>query len=61
MALYGRSYYNDLDDPSQNKPRRLIMAEVTLKGLGGLSGNLANLLRQKIIGYSQVENTWNSR
>lgn len=60
MALYGRSYYNDLDDPSQDKPRRLIMAEVTLKGLGGLSGNLANLLRQKIIGYSQVENTWNS-
>ncbi|MFZ3191698.1 MAG: LPS assembly protein LptD [Moraxellaceae bacterium] len=61
MALYGRSYFNDLDDPSQSKPRRLIMAEVTLKGLGGLSGNLANLLRQKIIGYSQVENTWNSR
>lgn len=61
MALYGRSYFNDLDDPSQNRPRRLIMAEVTLKGLGGLSGNLANLLRQKIMGYSQVENTWNSR
>jgi LPS-assembly protein len=61
MALYGRSYFNDLDDPSQSKPRRLIMAEVTLKGLGGLSGNLANLLRQKIMGYSQVENTWNSR
>ncbi|MEC7119321.1 MAG: LPS assembly protein LptD [Pseudomonadota bacterium] len=61
VALYGRSYYNDLDDPSTTKPRRLIMAELTLKGLGGLSGNLANLLRQKIIGYSQVENTWNSR
>lgn len=61
MALYGRSYYNDLDDPSQSSPRRLIMAEVTLKGLGGLSGNLANLLRQKIIGYSQVEHSWNSR
>lgn len=61
VALYGRSYYNDLDDPSQSTPRRLIMAEITLKGLGGLSGNLANLLRQKIIGYSQVENTWNSR
>lgn len=61
VAVYGRSFFNDLDDPSQSKPRRLIMAEVTLKGLGGLSGNLANLLRQKIMGYSQVENTWNSR
>lgn len=61
MALYGRSYYNDLDDPNTSKPRRIIMAEVTLKGLAGLSGNLASLLRQKILGYTQVETSWNSR
>ena len=53
--------YNDLDDPNTNKPRRIIMAEVTLKGLAGLSGNLSNLLRQKILGYTQVETSWNSR
>lgn len=61
IALYGRSYYNDLDDPNTNKPRRIIMAEVTLKGLAGLSGNLSSLLRQKILGYTQVETSWNSR
>lgn len=61
MAVYARSYYNDLDDPNTNKPRRIIMAEVTLKGLAGLSGNLSNLLRQKILGYTQVETSWNSR
>lgn len=61
MAVYGRSYYNDLDDSNVAKPRRLIMAELTLKGLAGLSGNLSSLLRQKIFGYSQVETSWNSR
>lgn len=61
VSLYGRRYYNDLDDPQSSTPRRAIMAELTLKGLGGLSGNLAALLRQKILGYSQVDTTWNSR
>jgi LPS-assembly protein len=61
MALYGRSYYNDLDETTESKPRRLVMAEFTLKGLAGLSGNLANLLRQKILGYTQVDTSWSSR
>jgi len=61
MAVYGRSYFNDLDQPTDSKPRRLIMAELTLKGLAGLSGNLANLLRQKILGYTQVDTSWSSR
>ena len=61
VSLYGRRYYNDLDDPRVTRPRHGVMAEVTLKGLGGLSGNLAALLRQKVIGYSEVENTWNTR
>lgn len=61
MALYGRSYYNDLDEPADSKPRRLIMAEFTLKGLAGLSGNLSSLLSQKILGYTQVDTSWSSR
>lgn len=61
MAIYGRSYFNDLDQPTNSKARRLIMAEFTLKGLAGLSGNLANLLQQKILGYTQVDTSWRSR
>lgn len=61
MALYGRSYYNDLDEPANSKPRRVIMAEFTLKGLAGLSGNLSSLLSQKILGYTQVNTSWSSR
>ncbi len=63
VSLYGRSYYNDLDDPSlpEIKPKRAIMAEITLKGLAGFSGNLGSLLQQKISGYKQVESSWNDR
>lgn len=62
-SVYGRSYYNDLDDPSAAniKPKRAIMAEITLKGLAGLSGSLGSLLQQKISGYQQVESSWNER
>jgi LPS-assembly protein len=63
VSLYGRSYYNDLDDPKAPgiKPKRAIMAEITLKGLAGFSGNLGSLLQQKITGYKQVETSWNDR
>lgn len=61
LSVYSRRYYNDLDDPQSTRPRHAIMAELTLKGLGGLSGDLSGLLRQKILGYSQVEKSWNSR
>lgn len=62
-SLYGRYYYNDLDDPTlaEVKPKRAIMMEITLKGLAGFSGNLGNLLQQKILGYQQVETLWNER
>ena len=62
-SLYGRSYFNDLDDPSAAgvKPKRAIMMEISLKGLAGFSGNLNSLLEQKILGYQQVETLWNER
>ncbi|XID75916.1 LPS-assembly protein LptD [Alkanindiges sp. WGS2144] len=62
-SLYGRSYFNDLDDPTAAgiKPKRAIMMEITLKGLAGFSGNLSSLLQQKILGYQQVETLWNER
>ena len=36
VSVYGRSYYNDLDDINEPgvKPKRAVMAEFTLKGLG---------------------------
>lgn len=63
VSLYGRSYYNDLDDPNlpNIKAKRAIMVEISLKGLAGFSGNLNTLLQQKISGYQQVESTWNER
>ena len=62
-SLYGRSYYNDLDDPraADVKAKRAIMVEISLKGLAGFSGNLGNLLQRKILGYQQVETLWNER
>lgn len=62
-SVYGRSYYNDLDEPTTAgiKPKRAIMMEISLKGLAGFSGNLSNLLQQKILGYQQVETLWNER
>ena len=62
-SLYGRSYFNDLDEPTVAgvKPKRAIMMEISLKGLAGFSGNLNSLLEQKILGYQQVETLWNER
>lgn len=62
-SLYGRTYYNDLDDPTAAnvKARHAVMMEISLKGLAGFSGNLNSLLKQKILGYQQVETLWKDR
>ncbi len=61
MALYARRYYNPLDEVSNSKVHRLIMAEFSLKGLAGLSGNLSKLLQQNIFGYTQADSSWKNR
>ena len=60
VSVYGRSYYNDLDnvnDPGV-KPKRAVMAEFTLKGLGGLNNKLSSLLENRILGFDKVNQSW---
>lgn len=63
VSVYGRSYYNDLDDP--NTPdvhrKRAIMAEVTLKGLGALNSKLASLLESRVLGFNKINQSWTQR
>ncbi len=63
VSVYARRYYNDLDDPTdENTPaKKAIMAEFSLKGLGGLSGKLASLLEDRVIGFDHVNQTWTQR
>lgn len=62
-SVYARSYYNDLDDPKDPNvsAKKAVMAEFTLKGLGGLSGRLASLLKQRVIGFDHANQTWTER
>ena len=60
VSVYGRSYYNDLDnvnDPNV-KPKRAVMAEFTLKGLGNLNNKLSSLMENRILGYDKVNQSW---
>ncbi|OTG65230.1 LPS-assembly protein LptD [Acinetobacter silvestris] len=60
VSVYGRSYFNDLDnvnDPNV-KPKRAVMAEFTLKGLGGLNNKLSSLLENRILGFDKVNQSW---
>ena len=63
VSVYGRSYYNDLDDPKDQNVnvKRAIMAEFTLKGLGGLGGKLANLLEHRVLGFDRINKSWTER
>jgi LPS-assembly protein len=63
MSIYARSYYNDLDDPTKANvsAKRAIMAEFSLKGLGGLSGKLTSLLENRVIGFNHANQTWTQR
>ncbi|MEB3766663.1 LPS-assembly protein LptD [Acinetobacter sp. MD2] len=60
VSVYGRSYFNDLDDVTQAgvKRKNAIMAEFTLKGLGSFSNRLASLLEQRIIGFNKSNQSW---
>ncbi|MGE8523254.1 MAG: LPS-assembly protein LptD, partial [Acinetobacter pseudolwoffii] len=63
VSVYGRSYYNDLDNVNDSnvKAKRAIMAEVSLKGLGGLSSKLTSLLENRILGFNNINQTWTER
>ena len=60
VSVYGRSYYNDLDDVNapDTKQKRAVMAEFTLKGLGGLNSKLSSLLENRILGFDKVKQNW---
>ncbi|AMW79138.1 LPS export ABC transporter periplasmic protein LptC [Acinetobacter sp. TGL-Y2] len=60
VSVYGRSYFNDLDNVrnSDVKPKRAVMAEFTLKGLGGLNSKLSSLLENRILGFDKVKQNW---
>lgn len=63
VSVYGRSYYNDLDDPRDPtiSAKKAVMAEFSLKGLGGLSNRLSTLLRDRVIGFNHVNQNWTER
>lgn len=60
ISVYGRSYFNDLDDVTlpDAKPKRAIMAELTFKGLGGFNNKLSSLLNSRVLGYDKVNQSW---
>ncbi|WP_416202741.1 hypothetical protein, partial [Acinetobacter pittii] len=40
---------------------RAIMAEITLKGLGGLNNKLASLLENRVLGFNKINQSWTQR
>ncbi|WP_298141478.1 LPS assembly protein LptD [uncultured Acinetobacter sp.] len=63
VSVYGRSYYNDLDDVNapEAKPKRAVMAEFSLKGLGGFNNKLVSLMQNRILGFDQTQQSWTQR
>lgn len=63
VSVYGRSYYNDLDNVKDDgvNPKRAIMAEFTLKGLGGFNNKLSSLLENRILGFNNINQNWTER
>ncbi|OTG71277.1 LPS export ABC transporter periplasmic protein LptC [Acinetobacter sp. ANC 4169] len=63
ISVYGRSYYNDLDDVNADgvNAKRAIMAEVSLKGLGGFNKKLSSLLENRILGFNKINQSWTQR
>lgn len=63
VSVYGRSYYNDLDDPNSPDVRKknAVMAEVTLKGLGALNTKLSSLLENRVLGFNKTNQSWTQR
>lgn len=63
ISVYGRSYYNDLDNPKDPNVnvKRAVMAEITFKGLGGLNNKLASLLENRVLGFKEINQSWTQR
>lgn len=63
ISVYGRSYYNDLDNVNDAgvSPKRAIMAEINLKGLGGFNNKLSSLLENRILGFNNINQSWTQR
>jgi LPS-assembly protein len=63
VSVYGRSYYNDLDNVKAAgvKANNVIMAEITLRGLGSFNNKLSSLLENRILGFSTVNQSWTKR
>jgi len=63
ISVYGRSYYNDLDNVNDEgvSPKRAIMAEISLKGLGGFNNKLSSLLENRILGFNNINQSWTQR
>ena len=43
------------------KPKRAIMAELNLKGLGSFNNKLASLLENRILGFNKINQSWTQR
>lgn len=53
LAIYGRSYYNDLNDKA--KPTRAIMAELSLSGIANKrDGRLASMVNDRVLGFNHL-------
>ncbi|MBC7751597.1 MAG: LPS-assembly protein LptD [Candidatus Saccharibacteria bacterium] len=62
VSVYGRSYYNDFEDPRTTRAHTGIVFQVTFKGLASNSESpLTALLKQKIYGFTQVDSSWQKR
>ena len=63
VSVYGRSYYNDLDNVNEDgvNAKRAIMAEISLKGLGGFNKKLSSLLENRILGFNNINQSWTQR
>ena len=63
ISVYGRSYYNDLDDVNapDSKAKRAVMAEFSLKGLGGFNNKLVSLMQSRILGFDKTHQSWTQR
>lgn len=63
ISVYGRSYYNDLDNVNDEgvSAKRTIMAEISLKGLGGFNNKLSSLLENRILGFNKINQSWTQR
>lgn len=63
ISVYGRSYYNDLDNVNEAnvKANKSIMAEITFKGLGSFNNKLTSLLESSILGFNTINQSRTKR